>query len=98
MGPVTKGPPQEAPDQAGGLMASGGRLWMEQGVSGPRLRLLLRLTIAHGALAASFVASAAAPPIGASPKNICDAPWQHMRDAHIHLKSYSAAWHLGQQH
>ena len=91
MGPVTKDPPHEAPDQAGGLMASGGRLWMEQGVSGARPRLLLRLAIAPGALAASFMASAAAPPIGASPKNICDTSWQHMRRCAHSILSYSAA-------
>ena len=69
MGPVTMGPQQEAPDQAGGLIANGGRLCMETGVSGARIRLL-RLTPAAGAFAASFVASLA-PPIKASPKVTC---------------------------
>ena len=72
MGPVPMGPPQEAPDQAGGLMASGGRLWMEEGVSGARARLL-RLVAAAGAFAASLVALLA-PPREPSPKVICRAP------------------------
>lgn len=63
------GPPQEAPDHAGGRIASGGRLCMEEGVSGALLRLL-RLVPAAGAFAVSFVASLA-PPIGASPKVTC---------------------------
>jgi hypothetical protein len=68
-GPVTMGPPQAAPDHAWGRMASGGRLCMEEGVSGALLRLL-RLAPVAGAFAASFVASLAAP-IGASPKTTC---------------------------
>ena len=67
---------------------------MEQGVSGARQRLLLRLAMAPGALAASFAASAAAPPIGASPKNICDTSWQHMRWCALSTFSCSAAQHL----
>ncbi len=69
MGPVTMGPPQEAPVQAGGLMASGGRLWMEEGVSGARARLL-RLVAAAGAFAASLAALLACPR-EPSPKATC---------------------------
>ena len=63
------GPPQEAPDHAGGRMASGGRLCIEEGVSVALLRLL-RLVPTASAFAVSFAASLA-PPIGASPKVTC---------------------------
>ena len=88
MGPVTMGPPQEAPDQAGGLMARGGRLCMEEGVSGARARLL-RLGPAAGAFAASFVALLA-PPIEASVTFTCRAPGHQqpgMRQSKAHVKT-----------
>ena len=74
MGPVTMGPPQAAPDQAGGLIARGGRLCMEEGVSGARARLLRLGPVAGGAFAASLVALLA-PPSEASPKTTCKAQW-----------------------